>query len=261
MTDNANPTNSKRPTKIDSTLSKGLMILEALAASHEAKGVSELARELDLTKSNVFRLLQSLSALGYVGATEDKKYRATLKVWQVGRAIVDNVDLRDLATDALRELSEQTHETIYLAVPDGLNVIYIDKIESAQPIRSWNPIGGSAPIYCVGTGKAILSLRYERLRERLSGHLRQYTDRTITSLRLLDIEMARTRERGFAIDNGEFRDRIKSYGAAICLPDGRPVGAIGISVPEVNLEPGDEERYCALVRDAARDVTARLSSG
>ncbi len=235
------------------------MILEALAASHDSKGVSELARELNLTKSNVFRLLQSLLALGYVRSMEDKTYRATLKVWQVGRAIVDNVDLREMATQAMQDLSAQTHETIYLAVPDGLNVIYIDKIDSAQSIRSWNPIGGSAPIYCVGTGKAILALRYQRLRERLSGHLRKYTERTITSLRELDAEMSRTRARGYAIDNGEFRDRIKSYGAAICLPDGRPVGAIGISVPETNMKPRDEERFGALVRDAALDVTLKLS--
>jgi DNA-binding IclR family transcriptional regulator len=237
------------------------MILEALATSHESKGVSELARELDLTKSNVFRILQSLAALGYVRSTEDKTYRATLKLWQVGRAIVENVDLREIAAGAMQDLAAQTHETIYLSVPDGLNVVYIDKIESARPIRSWNPIGGSAPIHCVGTGKAILSLRYQRLRERLSGHLGKYTERTITSLPELDAEMARTRARGFAIDNGEFRDRIRSYGAAICLPDGRPVGAIGISVPETNLEPGDEERYCALVRDAARDITSSLANG
>ncbi len=249
---------SSRGVSVDSTLAKGVMILEALAVSPVPKGVSELARELDLTKSNVFRLLQSLTALGYVRATEDRSYRATLKTWQVGRSIVENVDLREIASSTMRDLAAATQQALYLAVPDGLNVLYIDKIDSPKPILTWNPIGGSAPIYCVGTGKAILALRYQRLRERLSGHLRKHTDRTITSIRELDADMARTRERGFAVDKGEYRIGIRSYGSAICLPDGRPIGAIGLSVPEVKLQDGDEERYCSLVSDAAREITMRL---
>ena len=70
--------------KVDSTLSKGLAILENLAASQGSKGVTELSRELELTKSNTFRLLQTLNTLGYVKHLDDKTYAATLKTWQVG---------------------------------------------------------------------------------------------------------------------------------------------------------------------------------
>lgn len=248
----------KKEPRLDSTLSKGLMILEALAAARGAKGVSELSRELGLTKSNVFRLLQTLTALGYVQATEDKLYRATLKSWQVGRSVVENFNLRDVAGSAMQMLSSKTGEAIYLAVPDGLSVVYIDKIDSTQPIRSWNPIAGSAPIYCVGTGKAILAANYSRLRDHLVGNLTKYTDRTITSIKALDEEMAATQRRGYAIDTGEYRDRIRSFGAAIRLPDGEAIAALGVSVPEVNMEPGDEDRICDLVRLAGESVTQRL---
>lgn len=245
--------------KVDSTLSKGLQILEALAASRGAKGVSELSRELGLTKSNVFRLLQTLSVLGYVRPTEDKRYQATLKTWQVGRAVVENFNLRELAQPEMQMLSSETGEAIYLAVPEGLNVVYIDKIESTQPIRTWNPVAGNAPIYCVGTGKAILAVQYERMRGRLDGNMQVFTDRTITTIDAMDAEVAATRARGFAIDTGEFRDRIRSYGAAICLPDGEAVAALGVSVPDVNLQDGDEERICSLVAGAAAAVSRRLS--
>lgn len=249
---------AKPAPKVDSTLAKGLLILEALADASEPRGVSELSRELELTKSNVFRLLQSLSILGYVRATEDKRYKATLKTWQVGRAVVENFNLRELASEAMQMLSAETGETIYLAVPDGLSIVYIDKIESTQAIRSWNPIAGSAPLYCVGTGKAVLAANYERLRERFVGQLRKHTDRTITSMKELDEEMLTIRRRGYAIDRGEFRDRIRSYGAAIRLPDGEALAAVGISVPEVNLNDGDEQRFCELVKTAAERVTHRL---
>lgn len=251
---------AKKEPRLDSTLSKGLMILEALTAARGPKGVSELSRELELTKSNVFRLLQTLAALGYVQATEDKLYRATLKTWQVGRSVVENFNLRDVAGPAMQMLSAKSGEAIYLAVQDGLNVVYIDKIDSTQPIRSWNPVAGTAPLHCVGTGKAILAAEYSRMRERMIGNLSKYTDRTITSIKALDEEIAVIQGRGFAIDTGEFRDRIRSYGAAICLPDGEAVGALGISVPEINLEPGDEDRFCDLVKIAADSVSHRLQS-
>ena len=76
-----------KETRLDSTLSKGLRVLETIAGSRGGIGVSELSRRLDLTKSNTFRLLQTLVALGFVRQESDKTYSATLKTWQVGREV------------------------------------------------------------------------------------------------------------------------------------------------------------------------------
>lgn len=244
--------------KLDSTLSKGLQILEALAVAPAGRGVTELSDELGLTKSNTFRLLQTLSALGYARNNADRRYQATLKAWQVGRNVVERLNLREIAASEMQFLSRETLETIYLAVPEGLQVVYIDKIESQQPIRSWNQIGGTAPIYCVGTGKAIVAANYGAYRNALSGRLTAYTDRTITSLKRLDEDVALGRTRGYSVDNGEFRDSILSIGAPIFLPEGEVIAALGISVPEVNLRVGDVERFGGLVREAASAVSAKL---
>ena len=251
-------TKAERPVRVDSTLSKGLQVLEALAKSKTGKGVTELSRELELTKSNTFRLLRTLSALGYVRNAESRTYAATMKVWQVGRAVVENLNLSQIAAPQMQMLSRKTGEAIYLAVPDVFSVIYIDKIDSTKPIRSWNPIGGSAPIHCVGTGKALLAADYDRLRDQLRGRLTKYTDRTITSLKRLDADMAETRARGYAIDTGEFRERVFSFGAAVRLPNGRPVAAIGVSVPDVNLTEGRDREIGALVMRAANAVSDAL---
>ena len=249
---------AQRPVRVDSTLSKGLQVLEALAKSKSGKGVTELARELELTKSNTFRLLRTLTALGYVRSSESKSYSATMKVWQVGRFVVENLDLPKIAGPQMRMLSRETGEAIYLAVPDVHSVIYIDKVESTKPIRSWNPVGGSAPLHCVGTGKALLAADYERFRDQIRGHLTKHTDRTITSMKRLDADIAETRERGYAVDTGEFRERIYSFGAAIRLPNGRPVAAIGISVPDVNLTKGRDKEIGRLVLQAADAVSRAL---
>ncbi len=244
--------------RVDSTLSKGLTILEKLTTLKAGMGVSELSRELGLTKSNTFRLLQTLSALGYVRREPDKTYSATLKTWQVGRSVVENLNLRTAASQMMLYLSEETKETIYLAVRDGLNVVYIDKVESTKPIRSWNPIGGTAPLHCVGTGKAILAADYRVLRDQIIGSLERFTDRTITDMDELDKDVSETRLRGYAIDTGEFRQNILSFGAAIVLPNGETIGALGVSVPDVNLANGDMERIGAHVQHAARAVSESL---
>lgn len=248
---------AKEP-KVDSTLSKGLAILENLAGSRQGKGVTELSKELGLTKSNTFRLLQTLATLGYVQHMPDKTYAATLKTWRVGRASVESLNLRELAAPELAYLSQETGEAVYLAVREGLSVVYIDKIDSQKPIRSWNPIGGAAPLHCVGTGKAILAAEYDKLREQLSVELVAHTDRTITDLAALDADVTATLKRGYAFDTGEFRDRILSFGAPITLPGGEAVGALGISLPDINLPEHGEDRYGALVAHAARSISQKL---
>lgn len=259
MADHTDNADGNRQVKVDSTLSKGLQVLEALARSKSAKGVTDLSRELGLTKSNTFRLLQTLSVLGYVKHNQDKLYEASLKAWQVGRTVVENLNLRSQSAPEMLMLSKETQEAIYLAVPEHLSVVYIDKIDSTRPIRSWNPIGGSAPIHCVGTGKAILAANYDTLRPKLSGQLTGYTDRSITNLTKLDEDIAATRDRGYAVDTGEFRERILSFGAAICLPGGEAIAALGVSLPDINLPNIGGEKIGELVRDAAQSVSAKLT--
>jgi len=247
--------------KVDSTLSKGLSILENLSGSQQSKGVTELSKELGLTKSNTFRLLQTLLTLGYVQHMPDKTYAATLKTWRVGRASVETLNLRALAAPELTFLSQETGEAIYLAVRENLSVVYIDKVDSQKPIRSWNAIGGIAPLHCVGTGKAILAADYDRLRDQIGGVLTHHTAKTITDIAALDADIKATKARGYAYDTGEFRDRILSFGAAITLPGGEPVGALGISLPDINLPEGGVERYGGFVSHAARSVSAKLGRG
>lgn len=251
-------TSNSKEQKVDSTLSKGLSILENLAGSRHGKGVTELSKELGLTKSNTFRLLQTLSGLGYVQHLPNKTYAATLKTWRVGRASVENLNLRELAAPELTYLSNETRETVYLAVRENLSVVYIDKIDSQKPIRSWNAIGGTAPLHCVGTGKAILAADYANLRDRISESLTRHTENTIMNMVNVDADVETTIARGYAFDNGEFRERILSLGAAITLPGGEPIGALGISLPDINSPDSGIEQYGLLVSQAANSISAKL---
>jgi DNA-binding IclR family transcriptional regulator len=255
----ASESGAPREAKVDSTLTKGLLLLDALSGATTGKGVSELSREVGLTKSNTFRLLQTLTTLGYVQHGGDKLYSATLKTWRVGRKVIDNLNLPELAGDEMRRIADATNETIYLAAPENLSVIYIDMIDSLRPIRSWNRIGGSAPIHCVGTGKAIIAANYASLRGALKGGLAKYTSRTITTISELEADIEATKKNGYAFDSGEFREGVVGTGAAICLPNGIAIAAIGISVLETHLSEHGRDKLGRLVREAGERISAQLA--
>ena len=250
----------KRTLKLDSTLSKGLTILESLATAKKAKGVTQLANELDLTKSNTFRLLQTLRRLGYVNHNANRHYEASLKAWRIGLNVLENLNLPEVAKPAMIQLSAATGETVYLAVPEALSVVYINKIDSAKPKLTQYPIGGTAPMHCVATGKAILAVNYEKLRDSIRNHLVKYTNNTLTDLPDLDANMERTLKQGYSVDRSEHRDHVTGFGAPICLANGEAVAALGISVPEVNLPASSQKTLGMLVCDAAKSVSMRLQN-
>ncbi|MEM7222147.1 MAG: IclR family transcriptional regulator [Pseudomonadota bacterium] len=245
--------------RVDSTLFKGLMILETLAAAPDGFGVTELSRQLGLTKSNTFRLLQSLCTLGYVRRRDDRLYVATTKVWKVGLLVMEQFEVRDYAAPDMRHLSELTGETIYLAILDGASLLYIDKIEGTQPIRTWTPKGGNVPIHSVGTGKALLAYNYDSLRGAVIGTLEGFTEKTITTAQKLDEEVAKIRKAGVAIDWGEYRAQVYSIGAPIFGPGGAAIAAIGVSVPAANCTKSEVKKIAAQVIEAAGSITRKIA--
>ena len=242
---------------MDSTLIKGLTVLEHLAGSETPRGVSDLARSLKLTKSNVHRTLQTLVAAGYARATPPGTYECTLKLFELASSVLARVDVRQVAEPYMRALAEQTQETIHLSLLDKVEVIYLHKIESPQPVRAYSSIGGRAPAYCVASGKALLAYQEEALTH-LPDALPVYTPRTIASLDLLRRELEQVRIQGFAINRGEWRDGV--CGLAVIVHDamGRPGAAIGISGPADRLSPAALRRYSEIVVDAARGLSRAL---
>ena len=140
---------------MDKTLLKGLMLLEALADQNgKPVTIPVLAEQVGLTKSNTHRTLQTLAHAGY--ATRDDttgNYRSTFKLFELGAKQMAQIDVRQFAAVHMRALVELTQETVHLSILDGGSVVYVDKIESAQPVRAYSVLGGHAPAYCVATGK------------------------------------------------------------------------------------------------------------
>jgi DNA-binding IclR family transcriptional regulator len=223
---------------LNNTLVKGLALLEVLAHSDRAMGLSELANRIEIGKSNAHRLLQALTERGYVrrnaaGGT----YQASLRLWELGTAVFSHLDLPQLAAPAMEGLLARSRETVHLSVLDNDDVVYVHKLESPEPVRAYSQVGGRAPAYCVATGKAMLAFTSEAMLRDVAKHLKRYTPRTIVEPEEFLREMHRIRLQGYAVNRGEWRESVCGVAAPIRDPSGKVIAAIGISGPAERLRP------------------------
>jgi DNA-binding IclR family transcriptional regulator len=245
---------------MDKAFIKGLRLIEELAHSDQPRGITDLANTLELTKSNVHRLLATLISQGYVRQVPPQShYALTTRIWELGSHVIRRMDLTQIARPAMTRLAEQTGETVHLSVLDGSDVVYLDKIESAHHIRAHTSVGSRAPAYTVATGKAMLAQMPDDYIDRFEGRMERYTDTTRTSIAELREDIRLTREQGHAIvPEGEWREGIAACACAILNRTGDLAGAIGMSGPDSRIKRKQLKEIAPMVMDAARTISTAL---
>lgn len=245
---------------MNNTLVKGLQLLEQMARSQRALGVTELASRLELGKSNVHRLLQALVEMGYAQRnSSDGTYLATLKLWELGNALEARLTIKAAALDAMEQLLQETRETVHLSVLDGDDAMFILMLDSPEPVRAHLDIGERRPAYCVAAGKAILAWQDDSYVERMSRRLKPHTDKTITKPVPFLRELERIRSVGYAVNRGEWRASVWGIASPILNGQGQAMASIGISGPSVRIKPALVKRLGSEVMAAAHAVSARLA--
>lgn len=245
---------------MDKTLLKGLAVLEAIAEMQgQARVIDDVAQRVGLTRSNTHRTLQTLIHAGYVERdAADGSYRSTMKMFAMGLHRLDQQDVRKLAPPHMATLARDTGETVHLSVLDGMNVIYIDKIDSVQPIRAYSMVGGRAPAYAVATGKALLAAQPANYLDAHPGELARHTPVTITDHALLRSELAKAARLGYAVNRGEWREGVGGVAATVFNGLERPVAALGISGPLDRLTAARMKEFAPRVMDAAAQISRAL---
>jgi IclR family KDG regulon transcriptional repressor len=217
---------------MDKTLLKGLMVLESITeANSQARTVDEVAARVGLTRSNTHRTLQTLMHAGYIEKDANNGYRGTIKLMGLGVRQLARLDVRQFAAPFMHALADATGETVHLSVLDGIDVVYIDKIDSPQPVRAYSMVGGRAPAYAVATGKALLAHAPDGYLERYAAQLTLHTPRTAGTLDALTAELAQTVRTGYAVNTGEWRDGVGGIASAVFDGLDRPIAALGVSGP------------------------------
>ncbi len=253
------PTIGTSHTSASTTVKKAIGILDILAANAEA-GISltELAAQIDMPKSSAHRYLVTLQDLGLAERKKGDRFYLGTKIIELAGSFLARSDLRNESREILQELSEQTGETIHLAVPSGTEMVYIVKIESKHALGMSSHIGARLPMHCTALGKAILAFSdIDLVNSVLSQPLMRRTPNTITGDERLRAELISIKSCGYAIDNEENEVGIRCIGAPIFDYSTTPIAAISVSVPRSRLS---EDRYPvlgSLVRRASHDISKR----
>lgn len=217
------------------SITRVIDILEVLSTVPQGMTLSDLAAATGLHISTVHRLVNTLADRGYARKDGNTgKYRLTLRMFEIGSRVSNCLDLLDLSRNYLEELAAFSGEAVHLVERDGDSVVYLYKFEPfLRTINTSSYVGCRNPMHCIGVGKAILALLPEReaasIWERTEHSA--YTPNTIVDWDTLRQDLARTRLRGFALDNGEHEVGVYCVAAAIRDWEGRPIGAISISTP------------------------------
>lgn len=244
---------------MSTTVTKALTVVELLAEREEAWSLSELARELELPKSNVHFLLSALCSRGYVEQDPaTKRYFLTLKLWELGTRVLGRLDLRRIASPYLASLAETTSETVNLAILDHGEVVYVHKIDSPMPVRAYTPEGRRAPAYCTSTGKAMLAYQSHDVIMSVAKQIERHTDRTIKSAKELLNELQKIREFGYSMNRGEWRDSVRGVAAPILDNEGKAIAAVGVFGPAERLAPKKLEQLAAKVKKTGTAISVAL---
>ncbi len=210
------------------------LVIEALAETGPA-GLTELSTRLELNKTTVHRILNSLIYMGYVRQDpETSHYSLSFKIWDIANQLITRIDVVDIARPYLRELMERTGETVHLVQMDGIYAIYIDKVESqSNTVRLVSRIGKRIPLYCSGVGKAILADLSSDDAADIWNHssIDALTRHTITTYDHFSAELEQIRQRGYALDNEENEIGVRCIAASVTDPHSREHYAFSISAP------------------------------
>lgn len=236
------------------SVGKALSLLDAFRRVGPVAGVSDLARATDLPKSTAFRLLNQLAASGFLNRV-GTAYRLDQHVFELGNCVpmCTPGDLRSIAAPFLSDLFASSRTVVHLAVLDGADVLYVDKIQGNTTVNVPTVVGGRIPASCSALGKAMLPFGHKAVIEKiLEEGLRRRTRHSIAAPGLFVQELAQVRQNGVAFDREEAALGLTCVAAPI-LSRGQAIAAISTSGPTGRFDP---TTVAARVKAAAHEISA-----
>jgi IclR family transcriptional regulator, pca regulon regulatory protein len=255
-----------RPASYSQSLERGLAILSTFEPERPLLGISDLARALGLNRSTTHRYVGTLTALGYLqqdGAT--RKYGLGPRVLDLGFSALNSMELPAIARPHLQELSDETGHTVNMAILDGAEIVYVERVRSSRAgqadIDLDLHVGSRLPAYCTSMGKILLAHLAPEERNRLLDEMRlaKRGPNTVTDRGALVTELDRVRDAGLAVNNEELAYGLRSIAAPIRGRSGQVDAAVNLAVHRTMVSIGDLiERLGPALTRAADEISARM---
>ncbi|WP_084959318.1 IclR family transcriptional regulator [Thermoactinospora rubra] len=209
-----------------------LGILDAFTPDRPALPLAEIARRAGLPPATAHRLVTELTRWGALERGGRGVYRIGLRLWEVAALAPRGLGLREAAMPFLEDLYEATHENVQLAVLDGLEVVFVERISGRDAVHVFTRVGGRFPAHATGVGLALLAHADHELQERaIAAPKARLTPKTICAPDELRRALAEVRRTGVAISDGQVELVALSVAAPVFGPGDRAVAAVSVVVP------------------------------
>jgi DNA-binding IclR family transcriptional regulator len=231
-------------------------VLAAFEAGHGALTLSELSRRTALPLTTAHRLAGELTRHGMLERDERGRYRIGLRLWEIASTAARAVDLREAALPFLQDLCATTRENVQLAVLDGREAVYLERLTRPGAVHVVTRVGSRLPVHATGVGLVLLAhAPIEVQDDVLTGPLARLTRHTITDPRRLRRVLADVRRDGYVISDRQIESISVSVAAPVRDRAGRVVAAVSVVVAAGRVPP---RAFVAPVLSAAEAISKRL---
>jgi DNA-binding IclR family transcriptional regulator len=244
------------------SFSKFMHVLQLVADAEAPVNVAALMRASGYPRPTVHRIVAALIAERLL---VENQHSAALalgpRLIQLASRSWGRSEMRLAAVDELKRLRDQTGETVHLAVPNGANMVYIEKLESPSAVRMASRIGTSVSLHATAVGKAYMAALDDKALKAVMKDLPmpRYTGNTMVEPAALLAQIEQTRARGWSVDNEENEAGIFCFGAVIRGATGAPVAAISVSTLVFRQKEHPEQAYVAPLLEACRVISERIA--
>ena len=241
------------------SIEKAVKILETLAAAEDPMPLRELARRTQLPKSTLHGIISTLRQTGLVEQSAlDGRYGLGLHLFELGCAASSSRNITAISRPFLQSLANRAGETAFLAALDGTDALLLEVTEAPNPLRVALAPGTRMPLHCTAQGKVFLAWNENAMRQVCRGEPVAYTPHTHTTPEQIQADVAATRERGYAIEDGEHRIGLRAVAVPVTDPMGEVRYAIGVVGMFRRIQSEEFTAATHLTQEAARSIAAAL---
>lgn len=255
--------NKSKQKKTIGSVKKALDIINYIAEQEHEQGATEISEALGYGVSATYHILNTLKESNIISQNEKtKKYKLSLKLWQLGMTAYSQNNISDALKPFLVKLRDYTGETANLTILEGEEIVYVAQEESDKLIKMFTKTGATAPLHCTASGKIFLAYKDQAERnEIIEGlDLVKFTENTIVEKGKLVEELQRIKKDGYGFDVEERDEDVSCIAAPVFGPQDELMACLSISGPKNRFSQDNKERWIKIIVDIAREASEHLTT-
>lgn len=236
------------------------MELIYLFTDHPELTFQEIVELSGMPKSSVYRMLLSLEEMKFLEKKEDTKYRLGTIFLTFGHLVSSRMDIRKIAEPIMRQLHREEHQAVNLAILEGDEAVYIEKIDEFQKVKLYTSVGRRSPLYGGACARAVLSFQTDQFIEKYLERVElvSYTNSTITDRNELLLSIEEARKKGYTFSKSELENHTASIAAPIYNSEGKVIGSLSLAGIEIEFSDGMVEHLSEKVKIAANKISEEI---